>query len=122
MSANRYDPRIINALDRTLERHYPAYRSNVLRDVARELGIEPEPMESEIDITQIDWKTGEGQPATVEDEWAWAFAYTREAELKPEARELVEAIRRRGSVMADGFEVKLGGRDRRLLNRKRINA
>jgi len=122
MSRDRYDPRVIDAIAEALEKHYHAFHNSIIQEVARTLGIEPGPMEPDINIDGIDWRTREGQPATAEDDWAWAFAYTREGELRPEARGLVEAIRRHGSVKAGGFQVKLGGRDGRLLNRRRIKA
>lgn len=35
-----YDPRVLEALIRAFEKHYPIFRSNVLQDVAKELGID----------------------------------------------------------------------------------
>jgi len=119
MSRERYDPRVIDALADALEKHSPAFHNSILQEVARMLGIEPDTAEPDIDLNGIDWRTRDGEPASPKDEWAWAFAYTREGEIKPETNELVEAIKRHGSVKVDDFEVKLGGRDGTLLNRRR---
>lgn len=35
-----YDPRVLEALIRAFEKHYPIFRSNVLQDMAKELGID----------------------------------------------------------------------------------
>ena len=35
-----HDPRVLEALIRAFEKHYPIFRSNVLQDVAKELGID----------------------------------------------------------------------------------
>jgi len=121
MSRDRYDPRVIDALAEALEKHYPAFHNSILQEVARSLGIEPDTAEPDIDLDGIDWRTRDGEPASPEDEWAWAFSYTREGKLRPEARELVEAIGRYGSVKAGGFEAKLGGHNKRLLNRRRVD-
>ena len=122
MSQDRYDPKVIDALVGALEKHYPSFHNSILQEVARTLRIEPSPIEPDINLDGINWKTKEGKPATAEDGWAWAFAYTHEGEQMPETKELVEAIIKHGSVKTGGFEVKLGGRDGRLLNRKRIKA
>lgn len=79
-------------------------------------------MEPDFNLDVINWRTREGQPATAEDGWAWAFAYTKEGQHMAETRELVEAIKRHVSVKTGGFEIKLGGRDGKLLNPKRIKA
>lgn len=83
MSRDRYDPRVIDALAQALEKHYPNFHNSILQEVARALGIEPGPMEPDVDLNRIEWRTREGQPATAEDEWAWVFAYTREGEPGP---------------------------------------
>jgi len=120
MSRERYDPRVIDALADALEKHYPAFYNSILQEVVKTLGIEPRTIEPDFDLNGIDWRTRDGEPVSPEDEGAWAFAYTREGELKSEARELVEAIQRYGPVKIGGFEVKLGGRDSKLLNRRKV--
>ena len=83
MNKARYDFRVI-ALAQALEKHYPNFHNNILQEVARALGIERSPIEPNIGLNRIEWRTREGQPATAEDEWARVFAYTREGKPLPE--------------------------------------
>ena len=79
----------------------------------------PAPSAQGIDLTMIEWR-GKGSvivPASVK--WAWAFAYEQEGTYKPESKALVQRIEQYGKVEMDGYEMTLGGRDNRLLNRKK---
>jgi len=92
---------------------------NHLRQLCSE-GFTTRPIPTDIDITAIKWMKKGKQPAGPGDKWAWAFAYDRNGHILPETRQLVEAINRYGKVEVDGFEITLGGRDGKLLNRRKI--
>lgn len=75
-----------------------------------------------INLHLLDWKIKDSKPASEADPWAWAFAYTRDGDLLDAARQLVQEIQRYGKVEVSGYEVTLGGRDKRLLNRNKIGS
>ena len=81
---------------------------------------EPTEPEPEIDIWAAEWKLKGGEPAPRDTSWAWAFAYTKDGDYVPETKPLVQYLEQYGSYEADGYAVTLGGRDKRLLQRKRI--
>ena len=81
-----------------------------------------EAMPLSIDITGIEWKQSNkqgGGAAGQYDEWAWAFAYTQNGDIRIEAAQLVAALMQYGKVLVDGFEISFAGRDGKLLNRKK---
>lgn len=73
-----------------------------------------------INIRLLDWKLKGSEPATEQSSWAWAFAYDQEGFILDAARQLVQEIERYGKVEVNGYEITLGGRDKRLLNRKKL--
>lgn len=73
-----------------------------------------------INIRAINWRTKENQPAPEDDAWAWAHAYHLNGPLKDETRQLVQEIERYGKVETAGYEITLSGRDKKLLNRKKL--
>lgn len=75
-----------------------------------------------INLNLIDWKKKGSEPARPEDPWAWAFAYDQDGPLRDETRQLVQEIERYGKVEVSGYEITLGGRDKRLLNRKKLGS
>ena len=82
-----------------------------------------EAMPLSMDITGIEWKRSNkqgGGAAGPGDEWAWAFAYTQNGDIRGEAAPLVAALEQYGKVLVDGFEISLAGRDGKLLNRKKM--
>ena len=85
-------------------------------------GFSTKPTEATIDLSKIGWKVKGGVAASSSDPWAWAFAYNQDDTMKPETSELVEAIKQHGSIQVSGFEIKLGGRDGNLLNRRKLEA
>jgi len=80
----------------------------------------PAPSVQGIDLTKIEWKGKGSVPASTGDPWAWAFAYEQDGSYKPESETLVKTIERDGGVTMDGYKMTLGGRDKRLLNRKNL--
>lgn len=54
------------------------------------------------------------------DGWAWGFGYTQDGGILPENLKLMQALDRYGKVRVGQYEISLGGRDKRLLNRKKI--
>jgi hypothetical protein len=75
-----------------------------------------------MDITGIMWKRSNkqgGGAAGPRDEWAWAFAYTQDGDIRIEAAQLVAALKQYGKALIDGFEISLAGRNGKLLNRKK---
>jgi len=83
-------------------------------------GFTTRPVPADINLDAIKWMKRGKQPAAPGDKWAWAFAYSRDGGVLPETRRLVEAIKRHGKVEVEGFEITLGGRDGKLLNRRKI--
>jgi len=77
---------------------------------------------TEINIHVIEWMKKGMQPASADDSWAWAFTTDQEGLLRSETRLLVQEIERYKVVEIDGYEITLGGRDKNLLNRKKIKA
>ena len=73
-----------------------------------------------INVMDIPWLKKGSEPASPYDPWAWAFAYDFDGDVFPETEELLEAIKRDGKVQVDGYEISLGGRDKNLLNRKKL--
>ena len=73
-----------------------------------------------INVMDIPWLKKGSEPASPYDPWAWAFAYDFDGNVFPETEELLEAIKRDGKVRVDGYEISLGGRDKNLLNRKKL--
>ena len=83
---------------------------------------EEKAMDLDIDVSGIEWKKSNrdgGGPAGPDAGWAWAFGYTQDGGILPGAVQLIQAMERYGTVKIGGFEYSLGGRDKRLLNRKR---
>jgi len=83
------------------------------------MGSAPAPSVQGIDLTMIAWQKKLGEPASLGDPWAWAFAYNLDDTYRPESKTLVQAIEQTGKVVIDGYEMTLSGRDNRLLNRKK---
>ena len=75
-----------------------------------------------INVRAIDWRTKENQPAGEEDPWAWAFAYHRGGPVLDETRQILQEIERTGKVEVSGYEITIGGRDKKLLNRKKLDS
>jgi len=84
------------------------------------MGSAPAPSVQGIDLTKIEWKGKGSVPASTGDPWAWAFAYDQDGVYKPESKALVQRIEQYGKVEMDGYEMTLSGRDKRLLNRKKL--
>jgi len=81
-----------------------------------------EAMPLSIDINGIEWKKSNkqgGGTAGQYDEWAWAFAYTQNGDIRRETAQLVAALKQYGKALVDGFEISLAGRNGKLLNRKK---
>lgn len=76
--------------------------------------------ESSIDIWGIKWLQRDRQEAPENPKWGWAFAYDRNGDYIPESRELVKYLEEYGEYHSNGYVVKLGGNDGKLLqlNRK----
>lgn len=93
-----------------------------LNEIRREaaLGAAASPSVQGIDLTKIEWKGKGSEPASAGDSWAWAFGYNEDGSYKPESAALVAAIEMAGKVVADGYVMTLSGRDKRLLNRKKL--
>lgn len=120
MSWHQYNPPLINILTDVTREELKKVESYIIQRVAEELDIAPKMVSGEINLSDLKWKTRGSTLAKNEDDWAWAFAYTRDGAVRPEARRLIEAVKRHGSVRVGCFEIKLGGRDGRLLNRTKI--
>lgn len=76
-----------------------------------------------LDISGIEWTRSNragGGPATPEDGWAWAFAYTKDGGIRPETAQLVMALERYGRVRVGANVIELSGRDDTLLSRKKV--
>jgi len=71
---------------------------------------------ADIEISAINWMRKEKQPAAPGDKWAWAFAYDRDG--NPVNAKLIDALKRYEKVRVGDYEISLGGRDGRLLNRR----
>jgi len=95
------------------------YLLNVIRRMAA-MEADYTPRVQGVDLTQIEWRTRDNQAASLGDKWSWAFGYDQNGDHKPESRELVQRIEQYGRVEMDGFEMTLSGRDKRLLNRKKL--
>lgn len=80
-------------------------------------------MKLDLDISGIEWKRSNqqgGGPADPSDGWAWAFAYTKDGGIRRETVQLVQALDQYGTVRVGGYEITLGGREGKLLNRKKV--
>ncbi|MBA7694441.1 hypothetical protein ES703_103051 [subsurface metagenome] len=75
-----------------------------------------------INIRAIEWRTKGSEDARDDDPWAWAFGYNQDGSFVDEARQLVQEIQRTGKVEIDGYEITLGGRDKKLLNRTKLGS
>ena len=84
------------------------------------MGAAPLSSPQGIDLTQIDWRDRNSDEVDASEPWSWAFGYNQDGTYKDESETLVKAIERDGEVVMDGFEMTLGGRDKRLLNRKKL--
>jgi len=84
------------------------------------LGTATSPSVQGIDLTKIEWKGKDSVPAGAGDKWAWAFAYHEDGEYKEESKALVQAIEQTGEVTMDGYVMNFSGRDKGLLNRKKL--
>jgi len=80
----------------------------------------PAPRVQGIDLTKIEWRGKGSEPVTAGAEWAWAFGYNQDGTYKPESKTLVQHIEQYEKVEMDGYEMTLSGRDKRLLNRKKV--
>jgi len=77
----------------------------------------------DLDISGIEWKKSNrdgGGPAGPNDGWAWAFAYDQDGEVLQETTKLLQALEQYGAVRVGQYEITLGGRDKNLLNRKKL--
>ncbi len=90
----------------------------------KELSHESEAMPLDIDISGVDWRRSNkagGGVAGPGDGWAWAFALTKDGGIRRESAQLLAGLEQYGKVLVVGFEITLSGRDKRLLNRKKLN-
>ena len=90
----------------------------------REPSDESEAIRLDIDISGIEWKLSNrdgGGPAGPDAGWCWAFSTTRDGDVLGEVIQLLQAIEQYGRVRIGQYEITLGGRDKRLLNRKKMN-
>ena len=90
-----------------------------IRNVAAQ-GVKGRPTLSGININLLEWKIRGSKPAREDDDLAWAFSCDPDGYILDEARQLVEEIERLGKVEVAGYEISLGGRDNKLLNRKKL--
>ena len=82
-----------------------------------------EAMVVNLDISNIQWMRSNragGGPATPEDGWAWAFAYTKDGGIRPETAQLVMALERYGRVRVGANVIELSSREKTLLSRKTV--
>ena len=89
----------------------------------RDPSDESEAMVLDIDISGIEWKLSNrdgGGPAEPNAGWCWAFSTTRDGGIRREAAQLVSALEQYGRVRVGQHEITLGGRDKLLLNRKKL--
>jgi len=84
------------------------------------MGSAPSPSVQGIDLTQIYWLDRDSEVVGLGAEWSWAFGYDQSGGYKKESETLVKAIEQSGKVEIDGYEMTLSGRDKRLLNRKKL--
>lgn len=73
-----------------------------------------------LNVDGIEWLVKGGKPAPPDAGFSYAFAYTMEGELKDDTLALVQTIQRDGEVKAGDFVYRLGGRDKKLLNRVKV--
>jgi len=71
-------------------------------------------------IDAMDWKKKDSSPAGRHEGWAWAFSMDMEGDVLPETSELVQACEQYGEVQVGPYLIKIGGRDRNLLNRRTL--
>lgn len=76
------------------------------------------PYTPSVNIHSLNWMKKGKQPAAPGDKWAWAFAY--DVDGNPVDAGLIDALKRYGKVRVGGYEVSLGGRDGKLLNRRLV--
>jgi len=72
-------------------------------------------------LSAIDWRSfQDSKKKAREGEGAWAFAYDREGNPLSETLPILEALWESGEdeITVGEYEVKLGGRDMNLLNRR----
>ena len=84
---------------------------------------QPAAMTVDLDISGIEWKKSNrdgGGPAGPNDGWAWAFAFTKDGEILRETVQLLQALEQYGTVRVGQYEITLSGRDKNLLNRKKL--
>jgi len=117
----------LEALEATIQQIRYEASQGVLKQPSPFTRVKPRPPSATaahgININLIDWKRSNkagGGSAGPGDGWAWAFAYSQDGKLLDEAVQLVQEIERYEKVEVDGFEITLGGRDKNLLNRKKI--
>ena len=72
------------------------------------------------DIDAVDWKTKDSSPTGRNEGWAWAFSTDVEGYVLPETSELVQACEQYGEVLVGPYLIKIGGRDKNLLNRRTL--
>ena len=85
---------------------------------------ESKPIKLDLYIDDIQWtlpKSQGGGPAGKSAHWSWAFGYDQSGAVRRETEEIVAAVLRYGKVQVGSFIVELGGRDNRLLNRRRVS-
>lgn len=73
------------------------------------------------DIGAVDWKKKDRSPAGPNEVWAWGFATDREGFILNEVEDLFNACKQYGEVRVGSYLIKIGGRDKNLLNRKKLN-
>jgi len=81
-------------------------------------GLTPNHVPVDFDIGFIRWMKRDREPAAPGATWAWAFGFDRNG--NPVDPALIDALKRRGKIRVGPYEVTLGGHDRRLLNRRKI--
>jgi len=84
------------------------------------MGAAPASRVQGMDLTKIIWWDKDMNEVGPGAKWSWAFGYDQDGSYKDESKALVQAIEQTGKVEIDGFEMTLSGRDKRLLNRKKL--
>lgn len=76
--------------------------------------VEPD----QFDLDAIKWLDKNRDPAPMQTQWAWAYAFDTKGEIHPECEALYNEVQRYGEVHTQGFIISLGGRDKQLLNKR----
>lgn len=75
----------------------------------------PAPTGFQFDIFSIGWKIKGSDPAPPNPKWGWAFAFTQDGGYHSESEKLVKYLEAYKVYDAEGYTIKLGGRDNKLL-------